>query len=185
MSGAKTGTANPAHVHGHRGTNRKGKETRSPTYNSWRSMLELCYRERHPRYQRYGGRGIEVCDRWRHGEGGMGAFLCFLEDMGTRPSLEHSLERIDKDGPYVRHLPDGRAQCTWVTIDVQNANRSNTRLVEFRGAMMTVRSAHNLANCTIPFGSVLNRVQRGWDVSMAMATPLKKKAANAKKRAKA
>lgn len=157
-------------VHGHRGGKGvDGKETRSPTYNSWRAMLERCYREKHARYPRYGGRGIEVCDRWRFGEGGVSAFLCFLADMGTRPTLEHTLEREQTNGHY------SKANCSWQTIAVQNANRSNTKLVEFRGEMMTIRAAHTLASCQLPFGSVVDRVARGWDLALALVTPMRTK----------
>lgn len=30
----------------------------------WESMKERCYYQKHIYYDRYGGRGITICDRW-------------------------------------------------------------------------------------------------------------------------
>lgn len=64
----------------------------SPTYTSWRAMLNRCKYAHHPYFSDYGGRGISVCERWRD-------FVNFLEDMGERPD-GMTLERIDVDGNY-------------------------------------------------------------------------------------
>ena len=93
-------------AHGHRGT-RNGD--RSPTYNSWRAMVERCTRERHPFFPDYGGRGIRVCDDWR-------TFAGFLADMGERPA-GHTLDRIDPDDHY---RPEN---CRWSTPLQQRWNR--------------------------------------------------------------
>lgn len=76
-------------THGHRGPKP------SPTYNSWRAMIQRCHYPPHPFYPDYGGRGITVADRWR----GPGAFERFLADLGPRPE-GCTLDRIDVDGPY-------------------------------------------------------------------------------------
>lgn len=84
----------------------------TPEYNAWSSMKARC---RDPKNRRYGARGITVCKRWND------SFLAFLEDMGPRPSPEHSLDRIDNDGNYE---PDN---CRWVTPEVQAQNRGTSR----------------------------------------------------------
>ena len=61
-------------------------------------------------YERYGGIGVSVCDRWND-------FVLFLEDMGRRPSPQHSIDRID---PYGNYEP---ANCRWATTYVQRHNR--------------------------------------------------------------
>jgi hypothetical protein len=59
----------------------------SPTYHSWRGMIERCKPEGD-----YGRRGITVCDRWR-------IFANFLEDMGERPEGKE-IDRKNNDGNY-------------------------------------------------------------------------------------
>jgi hypothetical protein len=81
----------------------------SPTYTSWSCMVGRCYHHSSPNYQRYGGVGIAVCDKWRKFEG-------FLADMGERP-VGHTLDRIDGTKDYEKD------NCRWATPGQQAANR--------------------------------------------------------------
>lgn len=62
----------------------------SPEYRVWTSMIQRCINPKRKHYDRYGGRGIQVCERWI-GEGG---FERFFADVGPRPSLQHTLDRF-------------------------------------------------------------------------------------------
>lgn len=94
-------------LHGHRGAT---NGERTPTYNSWRAMVERCTRPAHPFFESYGGRGIRVCERWRHD------FAAFLADMGERPA-GLTLDRINVDGDY---CPEN---CRWADRFAQRWNR--------------------------------------------------------------
>ena len=70
--------------------------------NCWRCMIQRCYYPKHDSYHCYGGAAVpvSVCDRWRFGENGKSGFECFIEDMGPRPSLKHSISRYGDVGNY-------------------------------------------------------------------------------------
>jgi hypothetical protein len=57
-------------------------------------MINRCERTKSSNYPRYGGRGISVCEKWRHD------FNTFLADMGRKPSPAHTLDRIDGNANY-------------------------------------------------------------------------------------
>lgn len=89
-------------------------------------MKTRCYNERAADYPDYGGRGIAICDRWRD------RFEAFLEDMGTRPSSLHSIDRKDTNGNYE---PDN---CRWATAKQQANNRRETIYIEAFGESLTI-----------------------------------------------
>lgn len=82
---------------------------RSPTYNSYRSMLARC-KPTHRQYKDYGGRGISICSRW------LESFENFLADMGERPAGK-TLDREKNDGNYEP------GNCRWATRLEQNRNK--------------------------------------------------------------
>jgi hypothetical protein len=90
-------------------------------YSTWRSMFARCYNPKDKRFDRYGGRGITVCDRW------LVSFEAFYADMGPKPSPAHSIERLEVDEGY---SPEN---CVWATSTQQSRNRSNTVRLSYDG----------------------------------------------------
>ena len=98
-------------------------------YQCWWNMLDRCLNPQNPTFERYGGRGISVCMRWRD-------FRNFLADMGARPTRAHSIDRIDNDGDYAPR------NCRWATHDIQIRN-SSTALLTLEKAE-EIRSKHKI-----------------------------------------
>lgn len=99
-------------VHGGAGT---------PEYNVYLSMIKRCTKEYHKSFQKYGGRGITVCDRW------LNSFENFISDMGERPCEGYSLDRIDNDKGY---SPEN---CRWTDKVTQQRNKGNNVVVTYNG----------------------------------------------------
>ena len=91
----------------------------TPTYRSWGCMLSRCTDPNHKQYAHYGGRGIEVCDRWLKFEG-------FFADMGKKPK-GLTVERMDNNKGY---FPEN---CIYATYKEQNRNSRNNRMVRYKG----------------------------------------------------
>lgn len=109
------------------GDTRRGKRNR--VYGIWAGIIQRCVNPNVKGYPYYGGRGISICDRWRYGEGGLSGYECFRDDMGARPSLKHSVDRVDNDGNY------DPGNCRWATPKQQANNkrpRGSSQAVEAR-----------------------------------------------------
>ncbi len=123
-----------------------------PEYGIWAGMLSRCNNPNVVGYKNYGGRGIFVCDRWS-------LFKNFFIDMGLRPSVHHSIDRLDTNKGYCKE------NCRWATAMEQGSNKRNNRLFEVDGIKGT---ASNLArHFEVNITTVYQRMARGWPVNDA------------------
>ncbi len=90
-------------------------DSKHPLYGTWRGILSRCENTNATSYRDYGGRGIQVCSRWKED------FLYFVADMGTKPSSQHSVERVNNEAGY---FPDN---CIWATASEQATNQRNRK----------------------------------------------------------
>ena len=103
---------------GHRGAGpRSHGQTGTKEYRAWKAMLGRCYYHGYHAWHRYGGRGLEVCPRWRK------HFQQFLADVGAAPSPDLTLGRVKNDLGYIP------GNVSWQTIREQAANRAAPRRV--------------------------------------------------------
>ena len=85
----------------------------SPTYVSWRALIQRCTNPTNARWASYGGQGVEVCELWRTFEG-------FLASMGERPEGT-TLGRFGDVGNYEP------GNCKWMTQTEQNVEKQLRR----------------------------------------------------------
>lgn len=127
---------------------------KSLAYRSWDMMKQRCTNPSDPAYHNYGGRGISVCGRWMD-------FEPFLEDMGERPSPEHSIDRIDTNGNYEP------GNCRWATRKEQNRNRRDNVLLTLGDETLCISEWSDRTG--IDACSIRGRIRLGWSVEDALA----------------
>lgn len=134
-------------------------EWKTPEYRAWSAMLQRCYNENHLSYQRYGGRGIQVCSGW------IRSFQNFFKDMGRRPGDEYSLERIDNDGNYEPR------NCKWATKKEQGSNRENKIRLVVDGRYLSLDQVSDMTG--IPYPTLYRRVRENRSIDQILSTPRK------------
>lgn len=150
----RTGRMNLRH-----GEARVDGAAQTPEYAAWRSMIARCESRTWRDFPNYGGRGIRVCDRWRH------SFDAFVSDVGRRPSSTHSLDRIDVDGNY----ESGNVR--WATLEEQANNKRNTLRLTVRGETKTATEWMRIAGLTRR--ALDARIASGWTPEQIVDTPLR------------
>jgi biotin operon repressor len=88
------------------------------TRNIWYLINRRC---NDPKDERYGGRGVKVCDRWSWNLPADQGYKNFVEDMGLRPHKGLSLERRNNNGNY------DPENCKWGDDLTQRRNKSTSR----------------------------------------------------------
>lgn len=86
-------------------------ESKTRLHHTWRMMRYRCQNKNLPIYQKYGARGISVCEEWD------ASFIVFRDwSLSNGYTDELTIDRIDSDGDYCPK------NCRWVDYSVQNAN---------------------------------------------------------------
>lgn len=127
---------------------------------SWQSAKNRCANPNARNYRYYGGRGIQMCERWK------GSFAAFISDMGL-PSLGQSLDRIDNNGDYE---PDN---CRWATQLEQQQNMRKNVLLTLDGRTQCVSAWAREYGMDV--NAFYNRLRLGWEMRRALTQPVRAK----------
>jgi hypothetical protein len=95
-------------------------------FNLWQTMKSRCENKNRDNYERYGARGISVCEEWQEAKNFVGWALV----NGYQHGLQ--LDRIDNNKGY---SPDN---CRFVTAKENNRNRRNTKFITINGKTKSV-----------------------------------------------
>lgn len=138
-------------THGHKHNN---------TYHTWQGMKARCYNKNSFGWDRYGGRGITVCERWKD------SFEDFLEDMGECPK-GMSIDRINNDGDYE---PEN---CRWATRSQQQRNKRNNRKIVAFGEEKTMTEWEEITG--ISDSTIDARIKNGLLPEEALSKPVQRR----------
>lgn len=121
----------------------------SKEYRAWHHMKFRCNNKNYNARHLYGGRGIKVCKRW------LESFNNFYKDMGSKPSPDHSLDRIDNNKGY------SPKNCRWATKKEQGFNRRSTRKITINGETKCLLDW--CKHYDVIDSVVLRKIQRGYE----------------------
>jgi hypothetical protein len=131
--------------------------THTKTYTTWINMRNRCNNPKNTGWKTYGGAGITVCERWEN------SFMNFLQDMGESDG-KLQLDRINTSLGY------SKENCRWVTSKINNNNRTNNRIVEYKGRKLTISELSQETG--INYFKLYKRIiRRKWPIEKATTTP--------------
>lgn len=132
--------------------------SKTSTYSIWDSMIQRCENPARKDYDRYGGAGITVCERWHK-------FDNFLADMGQRPQGL----TLDRKNGALGYSPEN---CRWVSQREQNRNQKSNRVITHNGKTMCLAEwAESIGMNTNTFEA---RLRRGWGMERTITEPIRK-----------
>ena len=126
-------------------------------YRIWCAMLTRCSNSEFTEFDRYGGRGIKVCDEWQE-------FLPFYEwAMANGYADNLTIDRIDNDGDY------RPGNCRWATRSEQNNNTKKNHYITYNGKTHTIAEWSRITG--IKYGTLINRINNlKWDAEKSLTT---------------
>ena len=134
-------------------------ENRRKLHDIFRHMKSRCYDPKNNRYDRYGGRGIKICDEWLND---VESFCVWALSNGYKDGL--TIDRIDVNSDYCPQ------NCRWVTQQEQSLNTTRNVYISYKGKTKTLKEWANelgIKNTTLH-----NRIKYyGWSIEKAFETP--------------
>jgi len=127
--------------------------TGSPEYQAFKGMWRRCTDPKDKNYQDYKDRTPPP--EWRD-------FGVFLLEVGLKPGLDYSLDRIDNERPY------GPGNVRWATSFEQANNTRKNVTLSVDGVEMTV--AQMARHIEVPADVIYGRLRRGWTKEKTVST---------------
>lgn len=115
--------------------------TNSRIYKAWQNMKNRCYNKNVKKFERYGGRGIKVCNEWLND---FEAFYDWAMTNGYNDNL--TIDRINNDGNYES------SNCRWTTKAIQARNTRRLSCLNtsgYRGVNKNKKTGNWLVRITV------------------------------------
>ena len=108
--------------------------TNTRIYKIWADMKNRCTNTNNQSYSDYGGRGINICEKWNEFE----SFYEWSKVSGYSDDL--TIDRIDVNGDYEP------GNCRWATYKQQNNNKRNNIYIEYDDKLITLTELSTITN---------------------------------------
>lgn len=136
-------------------------------YRIWTGMKDRCCNPNSKYWDKYGGRGINVCEEWKN------SFESFYEwSINNGYTSKLTLDRADNDGDYDPN------NCRWATYKEQENNRRNNVYLEYGGKKLTAQEWGEFLG--IKPSIIRQRVLYGWDIERALTQEVRTRNVNRK-----
>lgn len=135
-----------------------------PVYRTWASMRGRCLNPKDTAYDRYGGRGITICQEWLDD---FNVFYTWMIAQGWVEGTVLSLDRVDNNRGY---SPEN---CRLATKTEQSRNRRNNTMYTIYGQTLCFKEVwEKFALPSVKYGAFEARVKyNGWNIYEALYTP--------------
>jgi hypothetical protein len=135
------------------GGSRVGKRER--LNQIWGRMKQRCNDLNSSDYERYGGRGIRICEEW---ERDYLNFKSWALSHGYTDKL--SIDRINNDGNY------GPLNCRWISNSGQARNKSTNHPITYKGETKTLAEWAEITG--LEASLIRYRLKVGWTIEDAL-----------------
>lgn len=135
--------------------------TETTLYKKWCGMKARCYNPNTPHYERYGGRGITMCDEWQKS---FESFRDWAYSVGYEENEHYknlSIDRIDPNGNYEP------TNCRWSTTIEQARNKENSVYVKVDNIKMPLEEVSE--KYSIPSCFISRRIKKGQSIEEIVA----------------
>jgi len=126
-------------------------DTNTRLHRIWCGMKQRANYQNGKQYDRYGGRGISICDEWASD---YTAFKHWALQSGYADKL--TIDRINNDGDYAPN------NCKWSTYKEQENNRCNNTIIEVAGETHTLSEWSDISG--ISAATLSFRLKHGWQL---------------------
>lgn len=125
----------------------------SKLYNVWNSIKSRCLNPNVKCYERYGGRGITICDEWKN----FSKFMEWACENGYKENADLSIDRIDNNGNYEP------SNCRWVDRYTQANNKRNNHKIIYQGELLSLNQIERITN--VDHRYICQKLKNGWDIN--------------------
>lgn len=133
-----------------------------PLYVAWAGIIGRCTNPKNTRYHDYGGRGITICEEWRHSFELFHAYVTQLPDYGEKG---YSLDRINNDSNYEP------GNLRFASPTEQNRNTRKNRMITYGDETKCLAEWAQITG--IDTDTIARRFQLGWTVERALFAPIR------------